>query len=64
MTVNSLEIVLLTCIFVAPGFIIDGIVNSFCPIEERKEGVYLLYRHIFLWTLFQKENPYPLFDKI
>ena len=47
MTVNSLEIVLLTCIFVAPGFIIDGIVNSFCPIGERKEGVHLLYCIIY-----------------
>ncbi len=43
MTVESLETVLLTCIFIAPGFIVDGIVNAFCPNGKRNEAVYFLY---------------------
>lgn len=42
MTVDSLEIVALTCIFVAPGFIIDIIVNLFCPSGDRKESIHLI----------------------
>ena len=42
MTVDSLEIVVLTCIFVAPGFIIDIIVNLFCPSGDRKESIHLI----------------------
>ena len=43
MTIDSLEILLLTCIFIAPGFLIDGIVNSFSPHGKRKEYTYFLY---------------------
>ena len=43
MTIDSLETLLLTCIFVAPGFLIDGIVNIFSPSGKRNEGVHFLY---------------------
>jgi hypothetical protein len=43
MTIDSLETILLTCIFIVPGFLIDGIVNAFSPYGKRKEYVYFLY---------------------
>lgn len=43
MTIESMETIVLTCIFIAPGFIVDGIVNAFCPNGKRNEGVYFLY---------------------
>lgn len=43
MTLDSLETVFLTCIFVVPGFIVDGISNAFSPNGKRKEGIIFLY---------------------
>lgn len=43
MTLDSLETVLLTCIFIAPGFVVDGISNAFSPNGKRNEGVTFLY---------------------
>lgn len=42
MTIDSLEIIVLTCVFVAPGFIIDGVIKAFCPTTPPKEGIQLL----------------------
>ena len=47
MTIDSLETVVITCIFIAPGFIVDGVVNAFCPNGKRNEAVYFLYCLIY-----------------
>ena len=47
MTIDSLETALLICVFIAPGFIIDGIVNAFSPIGKRNSGVYFLYCSLY-----------------
>ena len=43
MTIDSIETLLITSVFVIPGFIIDGIIDAFCPSGKRKNGTYLLY---------------------
>ena len=42
MTIESFETVLLTCIFVVPGFIIDGIISTFIPTKRKNDGVHFL----------------------
>lgn len=43
MTIDSIEIVYLTCLFVLPGFIVDSFVNAFCPPNRRSEAIHFLY---------------------
>lgn len=38
-------------------------INSLPKPRILVQGILCRYCHIFLWTLFQKEKPYPLFDK-
>lgn len=42
MTIESFETVLLTCIFIVPGFIIDGLISTFIPPKKKNEGLHFL----------------------
>lgn len=42
MTINSFDIVFYTSIFILPGFIIKGIINSLTPPKRISEGLYFL----------------------
>ena len=65
MTIDTFESVLLTCIFIAPGFIINRIINSFCPSAKKSDAIIflicliysVLHLAIFSWA-------YILFWKI
>lgn len=43
MNIDSFENVLITCIFIIPGFLVDGIVCLFSPPVKRKEAIHFLY---------------------
>lgn len=55
MTLDSLEIVVLTCVFIIPGFIIQGTIALFIPPKKRSDGIlfltYLLFSvsHCAVW---------------
>lgn len=42
MTIENFETVMLTCIFIIPGFIIDGIISTFIPPKKKNEGLHFL----------------------
>lgn len=56
MTIESFETVLLTCIFIIPGFIIDGTISLFIPPKKKNDGVhfllFLMYSilHCAIWS--------------
>ena len=56
MTLGSLDVVLYTCLFLVPGFIIDDIVNAFCTSKKRDTNIailrYLMFSviHCALWA--------------
>ena len=56
MTLESLDVVLYTCLFLVPGFIIDDIVNAFCTSKKRDTNIailrYLMFSviHVALWA--------------
>lgn len=56
MTLESLDVVLYTCLFLVPGFIIDDIVNAFCTSKKRDTNIailrYLMFSviHCALWA--------------
>lgn len=55
MTIENFETVMLTCIFIIPGFIIDGIISTFIPPKKKNEGLhfllFLMYSvlHLAVW---------------
>lgn len=56
MTLESLDVVLYTCLFLVPGFIIDDIVNAFCTSKKRDTNIailrYLMFSviHVAIWS--------------
>lgn len=56
MTIESFETVLLTCIFIIPGFIVNSIISRFVPPKKEKEVIhfllFLLYSilHCAIWS--------------
>ena len=56
MTLGSLDVVLYTCLFLVPGFIIDDIVNAFCTSKKRDTNIailrYLMFSviHVAIWS--------------
>ena len=42
MTIDTIESVLLTCVFIVPGFIINRIINSFCPSAKKSDAITFL----------------------
>lgn len=42
MTFESFETVLLTCVFIMPGFIIDGTISIFVPPKKKNDGLHFL----------------------
>lgn len=70
MTIESFETVLLTCIFIVPGFIIDSLISIFAPPKKKSDGVHFLmflvysvvhcavwsWAYILIWEHFREKS--------
>ena len=60
MTIESLDVVFYTCIFVIPGLITQGIIASICPSNKKSEGErfasyigYSVFNYVFVyWSIY------------